>query len=182
MSMGCLCQAYVSPAVLGELKRIVEDSEIMQEDDANWPEPDKVGRQELEILLNNEHISFTTGKIGSLADVNNCKVLLETVSCLYIIPARIPKAFVPSTISSKTSNVSSSLSLVSTSRLSPSERSSICLCIYAAINNSNFLTYYCINVRFIINKEYSNLTTSRIASNKENVHQGEKKSDRRLTI
>uniref|UniRef100_A0A1I7WSA1 Mago nashi n=2 Tax=Heterorhabditis bacteriophora TaxID=37862 RepID=A0A1I7WSA1_HETBA len=65
--------AFVSPAVLHELKRIVEDSEIMQEDDANWPEPDKVGRQELEILMNNEHISFTTGKIGSLADVNNSK-------------------------------------------------------------------------------------------------------------
>uniref|UniRef100_A0A1I7WFS4 Protein mago nashi homolog n=1 Tax=Heterorhabditis bacteriophora TaxID=37862 RepID=A0A1I7WFS4_HETBA len=66
-------EAFVSPAVLHELKRIVEDSEIMQEDDANWPEPDKVGRQELEILMNNEHISFTTGKIGSLADVNNSK-------------------------------------------------------------------------------------------------------------
>ena len=35
-------QAYVSQSVLDELKRIVEDSEIMQEDDANWPEPDKV--------------------------------------------------------------------------------------------------------------------------------------------
>ncbi|KHJ76916.1 mago nashi protein [Oesophagostomum dentatum] len=68
-------EAFISPAVLQELKRIVEDSEIMQEDDANWPEPDRVGRQELEILMNNEHISFTTGKIGSLADVNNSKVL-----------------------------------------------------------------------------------------------------------
>ncbi|KAK6029220.1 mago nashi protein [Ostertagia ostertagi] len=46
---------------------------FFKEDDANWPEPDKVGRQELEILMNNEHISFTTGKIGSLADVNNSK-------------------------------------------------------------------------------------------------------------
>ncbi|PAV87116.1 hypothetical protein WR25_08706 [Diploscapter pachys] len=64
-------EATVSPAVLKELKRIVEDSEIMQEDDSKWPEPDKVGRQELEILLNDEHISFTTSKIGALADVNN---------------------------------------------------------------------------------------------------------------
>ncbi|KAK6014326.1 mago nashi protein [Ostertagia ostertagi] len=72
-------QAFISPAVLQELKRIVEDSEIMQEDDANWPEPDKVGRQELEILMNNEHISFTTGKIGSLADVNNSKVDIADV-------------------------------------------------------------------------------------------------------
>ncbi|CAI4230945.1 unnamed protein product [Auanema sp. JU1783] len=66
-------ECYVSPTVMTELKRIVEDSEILQEDDANWPEPDKVGRQELEILCNKEHISFTTGKIGSLADVNNSK-------------------------------------------------------------------------------------------------------------
>ena len=84
-------EACISPAVLEELKRIVEDSEIMQEDDANWPEPDKVGRQELEILLNNEHISFTTSKIGSLADVNNCKdpdgmrsfyYLVQDIKCL----------------------------------------------------------------------------------------------------
>ncbi|VFQ99561.1 unnamed protein product [Cuscuta campestris] len=41
----------------------------MQEDDSNWPEPDRVGRQELEIVMNNQHISFTTSKIGSLVDV-----------------------------------------------------------------------------------------------------------------
>ncbi|KHN78779.1 Protein mago nashi -like protein [Toxocara canis] len=66
-------EAYVSKIVMDELKRIVEDSEIMQEDDESWPEPDRVGRQELEILHNDEHISFTTSKIGSAADVNNSK-------------------------------------------------------------------------------------------------------------
>uniref|UniRef100_A0A8R1DWK8 Protein mago nashi homolog n=1 Tax=Caenorhabditis japonica TaxID=281687 RepID=A0A8R1DWK8_CAEJA len=66
-------EATVSESVLNELKRIIDDSEIMQEDDDNWPEPDKIGRQELEILYKNEHISFTTGKIGALADVNNSK-------------------------------------------------------------------------------------------------------------
>ena len=34
-----------------------------------WPEPDKIGRQELEIKLGNTHISFTTSKIGSFLDV-----------------------------------------------------------------------------------------------------------------
>ncbi|VDN24467.1 unnamed protein product, partial [Gongylonema pulchrum] len=53
-------EAYVGKIVLDELKRIIDDSEIMQEDDAAWPEPDRVGRQELEILHNDEHISFTT--------------------------------------------------------------------------------------------------------------------------
>jgi hypothetical protein len=28
-----------------ELKRVIEDSEIMEEDDALWPPPDRVGRQ-----------------------------------------------------------------------------------------------------------------------------------------
>lgn len=66
-------EMYVSKAVIEELKRIIEDSEIMQEDDALWPQPDRVGRQELEIVMNDEHISFTTSKIGSLVDVNNSK-------------------------------------------------------------------------------------------------------------
>uniref|UniRef100_A0A0R3RQ24 Protein mago nashi n=1 Tax=Elaeophora elaphi TaxID=1147741 RepID=A0A0R3RQ24_9BILA len=63
-------EAYVGKIVIEELKRIIDDSEIMQEDDATWPEPDRIGRQELEILHNDEHISFTTSKIGSAADVN----------------------------------------------------------------------------------------------------------------
>jgi len=41
----------------------------MREDDRNWPEPNYIGRQELEIVMGNEHISFTTSKIGSLVDV-----------------------------------------------------------------------------------------------------------------
>ena len=63
----------MGPLVMEELKRIIEDSEIMgvswillfhvtkifQEDDASWPEPDRVGRQELEILNGDEHVSFT---------------------------------------------------------------------------------------------------------------------------
>ena len=66
-------QAYVHKSVVDELKRIVEDSEVMQEDDEMWPQPDRVGRQELEIVMGDEHISFTTSKIGSLIDVNNSR-------------------------------------------------------------------------------------------------------------
>lgn len=40
-----------------------------REDDTNWPHRNKDGRQELEIRLGNEHISFETAKIGSLVDV-----------------------------------------------------------------------------------------------------------------
>lgn len=43
----------------------------MKEDDNLWPEPDKSGRQELEILLGDDHISFATAKLGSLLQVQN---------------------------------------------------------------------------------------------------------------
>ncbi|KAI9013109.1 protein mago nashi 2 [Gaertneriomyces semiglobifer] len=66
-------EVYVSKAMMTELKRIVEESEILKEDDALWPVPDRVGRQELEIVCGDTHIAFTTAKIGSLVDVNDSK-------------------------------------------------------------------------------------------------------------
>mmetsp|Transcript_20774 Transcript_20774/g.23104 ORF Transcript_20774/g.23104 Transcript_20774/m.23104 type:complete len:155 (+) Transcript_20774:66-530(+) len=66
-------EVFVNDAVLDELKKIISDSEVMKEDDSQWPEPDFVGKQELEIVLNNEHISFMTSKIGSLLDVTESK-------------------------------------------------------------------------------------------------------------
>lgn len=92
-------EAYVHHTVMDELKRIIVDSEIMAEDDSTWPPPDRVGRQvsrarfffsgalvfvriadnncmnlqELEIVIGDEHISFTTSKTGSLVDVNQSK-------------------------------------------------------------------------------------------------------------
>ncbi|OXB82097.1 UNVERIFIED_CONTAM: hypothetical protein H355_008976 [Colinus virginianus] len=79
-------EAYVHKSVMEELKRIIDDSEITKEDDALWPPPDRVGRQELEIVIGDEHISFTTSKIGSLIDVNQSKyvfffLLPSTVHC-----------------------------------------------------------------------------------------------------
>ncbi|KAJ4460458.1 putative Protein mago nashi [Paratrimastix pyriformis] len=62
-------EVFVTEAVLSELKKIVDDSEIMKEDDSRFPQPDKGGRQELEILMGNVHICFTTAKIGSLLNV-----------------------------------------------------------------------------------------------------------------
>ncbi|KAJ5902155.1 hypothetical protein N7495_002683 [Penicillium taxi] len=59
----------VSAAMVQEIKNIIKDSEIMKEDDSNWPQKNKDGRQELEIRLNGEHIDFETAKIGSLMDV-----------------------------------------------------------------------------------------------------------------
>ncbi|KAI1747403.1 Mago nashi protein [Xylaria castorea] len=59
----------VSSLVVDEIRRIVKSSEIMKEDDSKWPQKNKDGRQELEIRLGTEHISFETAKIGSLIDV-----------------------------------------------------------------------------------------------------------------
>eukprot|EP00920_Eleutheroschizon_duboscqi_P025214 GHVT01062244.1.p1 GENE.GHVT01062244.1~~GHVT01062244.1.p1 ORF type:complete len:178 (-),score=24.55 GHVT01062244.1:64-597(-) len=52
-------EAYVSHSVMDELKRVISESDIVKEDDCKWPAPDRVGRQELEIVLGNDHISFT---------------------------------------------------------------------------------------------------------------------------
>lgn len=97
--------------MLAEVKRIVLDSEaralpmpppwqpvtaasqILKEDDAQWPEPDRIGRQELEIVLGDEHISFSAAKIGSLLDVQASKdpdglrlfyYLVQDLKCLVI--------------------------------------------------------------------------------------------------
>merc|ERR1712226_36691 len=59
----------VSQEVLNELQRIIKESEIIKEDDSKWPEPNNNGRQELEIVLGNIHISFATTKLGSLMEV-----------------------------------------------------------------------------------------------------------------
>lgn len=77
-------EAHVSRAVIEEVRRIIEDSEIMSEDDALWPLPDRVGRQELEIVNGEEHISFTTSKIGSLADVKESRDP-EGLRCFYYL-------------------------------------------------------------------------------------------------
>ncbi|KAG8833307.1 hypothetical protein FRC17_010952 [Serendipita sp. 399] len=61
---------FVGPLVVKELKRIVETSEIVKEDDSSWPKPNIVGKQELEIRVGSDHISFHTAKIGSLMDVS----------------------------------------------------------------------------------------------------------------
>jgi protein mago nashi len=55
-----------------------------QEDDSAWPQPDRVGRQELEIVVGDEHISFTTSKTGSLVDVNQSKDP-EGLRCFYYL-------------------------------------------------------------------------------------------------
>mgnify|MGYP001163808416 FL=1 len=77
-------EVTVSDAVLDEIERIITDAEITKEDDSEWPEPDRVGRQELEVISNGEHISFTCAKIGSLLDVQESKDP-EGLRCFYYL-------------------------------------------------------------------------------------------------
>eukprot|EP01025_Chloroclados_australasicus_P039188 TRINITY_DN40478_c0_g4_i1.p1 TRINITY_DN40478_c0_g4~~TRINITY_DN40478_c0_g4_i1.p1 ORF type:complete len:150 (-),score=16.20 TRINITY_DN40478_c0_g4_i1:361-810(-) len=64
-------EVYVAPAVVQEVRRIIEEADIMSEDDSKWPEPDRVGRQELEVIMGGDHISFATTKLGSMLQVND---------------------------------------------------------------------------------------------------------------
>jgi protein mago nashi len=48
-------------------------AQILKEDDAEWPEDDRIGKQELEVILGDEHIFFRTAKIGSSLDVQSSK-------------------------------------------------------------------------------------------------------------
>ena len=61
------------------------------------PPQDRTGRQELEIVLGDEHISFTTAKIGSLIDINNSRDP-EGLRCFYYLVQDL-KCFVFSMIS-----------------------------------------------------------------------------------
>nr|XP_045002575.1 protein mago nashi homolog [Jaculus jaculus] len=66
-------EAYLHKSVMEELTRIIDGSEVTKEDDALLPPPDRVDRQELEIVMEAEHVSLTTTKTGSLIDVNQSK-------------------------------------------------------------------------------------------------------------
>ncbi|EDO06314.2 Mago_nashi superfamily protein [Babesia bovis T2Bo] len=66
-------EAHVTRAVVAELRRIIEESEITSEDHSDWPIPDRIGRQELELRLGGKHYTFSTSKIGSLSEVQNSK-------------------------------------------------------------------------------------------------------------
>merc|ERR1711934_552744 len=66
-------EMYISETVIEEFQRIIRDSELLKEDDNQWPVPDRVGRQELELVVGHDHISLCTTKIGSLLDVETSK-------------------------------------------------------------------------------------------------------------
>lgn len=63
-------EASVSRSVMEELRRIILDSEIMKEDDKLWPQANRDGRQELEIIYGGEHICFSVSFIFRLMNTD----------------------------------------------------------------------------------------------------------------
>ncbi|KAK4686012.1 protein mago nashi, partial [Tremellales sp. Uapishka_1] len=59
-------EMFVSPAVVEEMKRIIRESEVTKEDDVAWPKKNIVGRQELEVRIDKEHISFEASSTSGL--------------------------------------------------------------------------------------------------------------------
>ncbi|ORZ40922.1 Mago nashi protein, partial [Catenaria anguillulae PL171] len=66
-------EVFVSPLVISQVRRIVQDSNIITFDDEKWPEPNVSGKQEIEVVLGQDHISFTTCKINTLNEVNQAQ-------------------------------------------------------------------------------------------------------------
>merc|ERR1712032_5480 len=66
-------ECYVSQAVIEDLRKIIEDSDVLKGDDRHWPAPDRSSRQELEVVCGMQHIAFATSKLGSLSDVQASK-------------------------------------------------------------------------------------------------------------
>lgn len=65
-------EVFVSPAVVEEVKRIIQDSRITKVDDSKWEEPnedDETGHQELECRIGSHHIAFTACEIARLEDI-----------------------------------------------------------------------------------------------------------------
>ena len=59
-------EVYVSQLVVEEMERIVNESNITNLSDANWPQPDSdVGQQELEV----NGVIFKTAKIGAMSEI-----------------------------------------------------------------------------------------------------------------
>lgn len=89
--------AYVTPAVINELRRIIEESDILSCDDSNWPAPEENSRQELEVVIGDDHIAFSTTKIELLREVESSQDP-EGLRMLYYL-AQDLKCFIISLIS-----------------------------------------------------------------------------------
>ena len=67
-------EVYVNDIILDEVKKMIVNSKIFEQEDKKWPRPNNIlGSQELEIIYKKQHIFFSTCKIGTFADIKNSK-------------------------------------------------------------------------------------------------------------
>lgn len=85
-------EVKLNTCVVNELRRIVTESGILDATDDAWPEPNNVGKQELEITLGDNKLTFETAKIGSLNDVKDSEdpeslrilyYLVQDLKCMF---------------------------------------------------------------------------------------------------
>ena len=85
-------EVKLNTCVVNELRRIVTESGILDATDDAWPEPNNVGKQELEIALGDNKLTFETAKIGSLNDVKDSEdpeslrilyYLVQDLKCMF---------------------------------------------------------------------------------------------------
>jgi len=63
-------EVYLNKIIVKDICRIIEESEIMRQDDKNWPRPNNAGKQELEIRYLEEGINFITSTMGTSTDLH----------------------------------------------------------------------------------------------------------------
>jgi len=78
-------ELYITRAILDHLKKMIEESDILSFDDYDWPEPSsKDGKQELEIVYHNYHISFSTSMISTVGETMKSRDA-EGLKCYYYL-------------------------------------------------------------------------------------------------
>lgn len=85
---------FLSPLLIQEIKRIIEDSEITKEDYKKWPQPQEgLGKLQLEIKISGQHIDLETQKLSTLSDIQQSKdpeglqvlyYLIQDLKCLVL--------------------------------------------------------------------------------------------------
>ena len=143
----------VSTSVKEEIMRIVEESEIMEENDERWPEPDRIGKQEFECVIGDTHVWFVTAKIGSLMDVQESRDPEGLRVFYYLVQVR-HTTHIAATLSTQTHKHVHALSL------SLSLCVCVCVCIHVWMMFSLRLSYarhttWCKHVLTAINRVHA---------------------------
>lgn len=61
----------VSPLIIEQVKQMISDSSILSCDDSDWPTPSVVGRQEMEVVMDGQHVKFVLSKIQSMGEMED---------------------------------------------------------------------------------------------------------------